>query len=68
MASPLPSGNLVIRPCDVCDALVLHDERERNEVPAGRRPSAQRWSAFPHRVPGGAICIGGGKRGRASPQ
>lgn len=62
MASPRPSGRLVIRPCDVCQALVLHDESDWPELTPRRSASHRHWAPFPHRVPGGAICIGSGKR------
>lgn len=55
------TGNLVIRPCASCRALVLHEEGvlAAGEVPA---PAAmrERWRAFPHRAPGGASCFAGG--------
>jgi len=45
-------GRLAIRPCEICGALVLHDE-------GGEVGAESAWRAFPHHAPGGAICIGG---------
>lgn len=55
------TGNLVIRPCETCLALVLHEEGEvaHGDVD-GAEAQPVRWRSFPHNVPGGAACIGGG--------
>lgn len=47
-------GPLAIRPCEICGALVLHDEGGEVGV-----DGAAVGRAFPHHAPGGAICIGG---------
>jgi hypothetical protein len=53
------TGNLVIRPCETCLALVLHEEgRVANEASEDELMAA-RWRPFPHHAPGGAACIGG---------
>jgi hypothetical protein len=64
------TGNLVIRPCKTCLALVLHEEEEvaneaGEELPRGARP---RWRPFPHHAPGGASCIGGGAARTPAPR
>jgi len=56
------TGNLAIRPCEICSVLVLHEEG----APEGDGASQlDRWRAFPHNAPGGASCIGGGAAARA---
>lgn len=62
------TGNLAIRPCGICSALVLHEEGEGEEAAAprgGKLFLKRHWRAFPHHAPGGAICIGGGAVSRA---
>lgn len=55
------TGNLVIRPCATCLALVLHEEglAANGEFDDAAAMPA-RWRPFPHHAPGGATCIGGG--------
>ena len=55
-------GQLAIRPCGICSALVLHEEGEVEQAEGSEGPMMVRrqWRAFPHHAPGGAICIGGG--------
>lgn len=61
------TGNLAIRPCEICGILVLHEEgaptaftqqEDRDLVP-------WRWRPYPHNAPGGPSCIGGGAAARA---
>ncbi|WP_373047682.1 hypothetical protein [Vulgatibacter sp.] len=55
------TGNLVIRPCETCLALVLHEEgAAANEATEGEEMMHARWRPFPHHAPGGVACIGGG--------
>lgn len=63
MARYRATGNLVIRPCATCLALVLHEEGEpfRGAAPEEEMQST-RWRAMPHTIAGGAVCIGGGER------
>lgn len=62
MALYRPTGNLVIRPCEVCCALVLHEEGEETQAAShdGEDLQPRRFRSFPHNAPGGAACIGGG--------
>ena len=61
------TGNLVIRPCATCLALVLHEEGESSVASAFEEdPLAVRWRPFPHNAPGGAACIGGAGARRAA--
>jgi len=55
------TGNLVIRPCATCLALVLHEEgvAANGEIDPAESMTV-RWRAFPHHAPGGIACIGGG--------
>jgi len=61
MALYRATGNLVIRPCETCLALVLHEEgRAANAELDEAELMGVRWRPFPHNAPGGAACIGGG--------
>lgn len=61
------TGNLAIRPCEICSVLVLHEESVPIVLVSLPNAPAPRslWRAFPHQAPGGASCIGGGAAARA---
>ncbi len=61
------TGNLAIKPCEICGVLVLHEEGERLMAAYSDIFELQhgRWRAFPHNAPGGPSCIGGGAAARA---
>lgn len=59
MALYRSTGNLVIRPCDTCLSLVLHEEGEAAVgliVAEEAQPS--RWQPVPHGGASGRACIG----------
>lgn len=63
------TGNLVIRPCSTCLALVLHEEGAvANGEVEGPDAMEERWRPFPHHAPGGVACIGGGATWRPAPK
>jgi len=61
------TGNLAIRPCEVCGILVLHEEGTPTAFNRREEATIQpwRWRPFPHNAPGGPSCIGGGPAARA---
>ena len=61
------TGNLAIRPCEICGILVLHEEGAPTAYSLQDGGDAQpwRWRPFPHNAPGGPSCIGGGPAARA---
>lgn len=69
MARYRATGNLVIRACETCLALVLHEEGEpvRGAAPV-EELQAERWRAMPHTIPGGAVCIAGRDRSNRLPR